>query len=186
MQRETVQLALQKCSLSAEELSCIFAGDLQSQCAGTSYGLRPLEIPFFGIYGACSTMAESLLLAAMFMANGIGEYAAAVTSSHFSTAERQFRFPLSYGGQRPPTAQWTCTASGAVILERPDGDCEDGIGVAGACVGKMVDLDVTDANHMGAVMAPAADTIVRYFGATGTNPTDYDTIVTGDLGWIGS
>ena len=121
MQRRTVQLALDKCGLQDSDLSCICAGDLMNQCIGSTYGMRPLEIPLLGIYGACSTMAEGLLLASFLAAGGVGEYTAAVTSSHFSTAERQFRFPLSYGGQRPPTAQWTCTGSGAVILQQPDG-----------------------------------------------------------------
>lgn len=186
MQRQTIQLALDKSGLKDSDLSCICAGDLLNQCIGSTYGLRPLEIPLLGIYGACSTMAEGLLVASLLAESGIGEYTAAVTSSHFSTAERQFRFPLSYGGQRPPTAQWTCTASGAVILQQPDGKPE-GICVTGGCIGTMIDLGVTDANHMGAAMAPAAaDTIVRYLKAAGTQPTAYDAIVTGDLGLIGS
>ena len=170
MQRRTVQLALDKCGLQDSDLSCICAGDLMNQCIGSTYGMRPLEIPLLGIYGACSTMAEGLLLASFLAAGGVGEYTAAVTSSHFSTAERQFRFPLSYGGQRPPTAQWTCTGSGAVILQQPDG-IPDGVCVTGGCIGTMVDLGVTDANHMGAAMAPAAaDTLVRYFKGTNTAP----------------
>lgn len=186
MQRRTVQLALDKCGLQDNDLSCICAGDLMNQCIGSTYGMRPLEIPLLGIYGACSTMAEGLLLASFLAAGGVGEYTAAVTSSHFSTAERQFRFPLSYGGQRPPTAQWTCTGSGAVILQQPDG-IPDGVCVTGGCIGTMVDLGVTDANHMGAAMAPAAaDTLVRYFKGTNTAPDTYDAIVTGDLGLIGS
>ena len=181
MQRRTVQLALEKSGLRDSDLSCICAGDLMNQCIGSTYGMRPLEIPLLGIYGACSTMAEGLLTASFLAAGGVGEYTAAVTSSHFSTAERQFRFPLSYGGQRPPTAQWTCTGSGAVIFQQPDG-VPDGVCVTGACIGIMVDLGVTDANHMGAAMAPAAaDTIVRYLKATQTAPEQYDAIVTGDL-----
>ena len=186
MQRRTVQLALEKSGLRDSDLSCICAGDLMNQCIGSTYGMRPLEIPLLGIYGACSTMAEGLLTASFLAAGGVGEYTAAVTSSHFSTAERQFRFPLSYGGQRPPTAQWTCTGSGAVIFQQPDG-VPDGVCVTGACIGIMVDLGVTDANHMGAAMAPAAaDTIVRYLKATQTAPEQYDAIVTGDLGAVGS
>lgn len=186
MQRQTIQMALDKCGLTKEEISCICAGDLMNQCIGSTYGLRPLEIPLLGVYGACSTMAESLLVASLLAESGVGEYTAAVTSSHFSTAERQFRFPLSYGGTRPPTAQWTCTASGAVIVQRPEGKPE-GVCVTGSCIGKIIDLGVTDANHMGAAMAPAAaDTIVRYLEATGRQPSSYDAIVTGDLGLIGS
>ena len=186
MQQQTIQLALKKCSLSDKDICCICAGDLLNQCIGAVYGLRPLEIPMLGIYGACSTMAEGILIASLIAASGIGEYTAAVTSSHFSTAERQFRFPLAYGSQRPPTAQWTCTAAGAVVLQRSDGT-KNGIRIQGGCIGKMVDLGVTDANHMGAAMAPAAaDTLVRYFRAAGTQPSDYDAVVTGDLGLIGS
>lgn len=189
MQRQTVLLALEKCGMEESQLSCICAGDLINQCTGSTYGLRPLEIPFLGIYGACSTMAEGLLTASLLAASGVGEYTAAVTSSHFSTAERQFRFPLAYGGQRPPTAQWTCTASGAVILRQPEEEPEraSGLFVTGCCIGTIVDLGVTDANHMGAAMAPAAaHTIVRYLQATGTQPSSYDAIITGDLGCIGS
>ncbi len=186
MQQETLTLALAKSGLTAQSLGCILAGDLMDQCIGSTFGLRSFGIPLLGIYGACSTMAEGLLLSSVLTASGAVTYAAAVTSSHFSTAEKQFRYPLSYGGQRPPTAQWTCTASGAVILEQPDGVTE-GICVTGGCVGKIVDLGVTDANHMGAAMAPAAaDTIARYLEAAGTQPHAYDAIVTGDLGLVGS
>ena len=186
MQRRTVQLALEKSGLRDSDLSCICAGDLMNQCIGSTYGMRPLEIPLLGIYGACSTMAEGLLTASFLAAGGVGEYTAAVTSSHFSTAERQFRFPLSYGGQRPPTAQWICTGSGAVILQQPDG-VPDGVCVTGACIGIMVDLGVTDANHMGAAMAPAAvQSILTHLENRGATPRDYDAIFTGDLGTFGS
>ncbi len=182
-QIEAVNTALRKAKLVTEDIDLICAGDLINQCIGSAYSVRETEIPFFGLYGACSTMAEGLLIAAVMTDCGIAEHAAAVTSSHFSTAERQFRFPLSYGGQRTPTAQWTCTASGAVILARNSG----GIRVAGGCIGKIADLNVTDINNMGSAMAPAAaDTIMRYLSATGTCPRDYDHIVTGDLGIVGS
>ena len=182
-QIEAVNTALRKAGLVTEDIDLICAGDLINQCIGSAYSVRETEIPFFGLYGACSTMAEGLLIAAVMTDCGIAEHAAAVTSSHFSTAERQFRFPLSYGGQRTPTAQWTCTASGAVILARNSG----GIRVAGGCIGKIADLNVTDINNMGSAMAPAAaDTIMRYLSATGTSPRDYDHIVTGDLGIVGS
>ncbi len=186
MQKETLELALQKSGLQAGDIGCICAGDLLNQCIGSTFGLRSFGIPMLGVYGACSTMAEGLLIASVLAESGAASYTAAVTSSHFSTAEKQFRYPLSYGGQRPPTAQWTCTASGAVLLEQQDG-IKGGVCVTGACVGKIVDLGVTDANHMGAAMAPAAaDTIVRYLQATGTQPSTYDAIVTGDLGVVGS
>jgi stage V sporulation protein AD len=182
-QLEAVGLALRKAGLEKEDIGVICAGDLLNQCIGSAYSGRELEIPFLGLYGACSTMAESLISAAVLTDCGIAHCAAAVTSSHFSTAERQFRFPLSYGGQRTPTAQWTCTASGAVILSREGGD----IGICGGCIGRIRDLGITDINNMGSAMAPAAaDTIIRYLSATDTVPADYDFIVTGDLGLVGS
>lgn len=183
LQSETLQLALRKANLEPADLNCVLAGDLINQCTSSSFALRDLEIPFLGLYGACSTMAESLLLGSLLTEGGFCETAAAVTSSHFSTAERQFRFPLSYGGQRTPTSQWTCTASGAVVLSAAG----KAPFVRGVCIGKIQDLGVTDANNMGAAMAPAAaDTIFRYLQDTGTKPEDYDTIVTGDLGNIGT
>lgn len=182
-QLEAVELALGKAQLQRESLDAICAGDLINQCVGSAYSIRELSVPFLGLYGACSTMAEGLLIASILTDSGITKKAAAVTSSHFSTAERQFRFPLSYGGQRTPTAQWTCTASGAVILSHDSGSVE----VAGGCIGKIADMKVTDINNMGSAMAPAAaDTIQRYLSATQTSPADYDYIVTGDLGVVGS
>ena len=182
-QLEAVGLALRKAGLQKENIDLICAGDLINQCIGSAYSVRELSVPFLGLYGACSTMAEGLLIASVMTDSGIAEHAAAVTSSHFSTAERQFRFPLSYGGQRTPTSQWTCTASGAVIVSRDSGS----ITVAGGCIGKIADLEITDINNMGSAMAPAAaDTIMRYLSATGTAPEDYDYIVTGDLGVVGS
>jgi len=182
-QLEAVGLALDKAGLTIDDIGVICAGDLINQCIGSAYSMRELAVPFLGLYGACSTMAEGLLIASVMADCGIAEHTAAVKSSHFSTAERQFRFPLSYGGQRTPTAQWTCTASGAVILSREDGT----VGVAGGCIGRIADLSVSDINNMGSAMAPAAaDTIQRYLAATGTSPADYDFIVTGDLGLVGS
>lgn len=182
-QLEAVSLAVQKAGITKEDIDIICSGDLINQCIGSTYGLRELEIPFLGIYGACSTMAEGLLISSILTENNVANRAIAVTSSHFSTAERQFRFPLSYGGQRTPTAQWTCTASGAVILSKTNGL----IKVTGGCIGKITDMDVSDINNMGSAMAPAAaTTIQRYLTATGTNPADYDFIVTGDLGIVGS
>jgi len=182
-QREAVSMALEKAELKNDSLDIIFAGDLINQCISSAYALRELEIPFMGLYGACSTMAEGLLMSAVYTDSGAAKKTAAVTSSHFSSAERQFRFPLSYGGQRTPTSQWTCTASGAAIV------AVNGYGprIAGGCIGKIVDLGVNDINQMGSAMAPAAaDTIERYLKATGTKPEDYDCIVTGDLGIVGS
>lgn len=182
-QLEAVSLAVRKADLVKEDIDMICAGDLINQCTGSSYGLRELEIPFLGLYGACSTMAEGLLTASLLVDSGAAKRTAAVTSSHFSTAERQFRSPLSYGGQRTPTAQWTCTASGAVILESGNGGTE----IVGGCIGKIADMGITDITNMGAAMAPAAAaTILRYLKVTETAPADYDLIVTGDLGTLGS
>ncbi len=182
-QLEAVSLAVRKASLTKEDIDVICSGDLINQCIGSAYGLRDLEIPFLGLYGACSTMAEGLVIASHFVENNAAKRAIAVTSSHFSTAERQFRFPLSYGGQRTPTSQWTCTASGAVILSADKGD----IAIVGGCIGKIADMGISDINNMGSAMAPAAaETIKRYLDASGLTPEDTDFIVTGDLGTVGS
>lgn len=182
-QLEAVCAAINKVNLLKENIDAIFSGDLINQCIGSAYGLRELEIPFVGLYGACSTMAEGLLMSALLCESGAVNRTVAVTSSHFSTAERQFRFPLSYGGQRTPTSQWTCTASGAAIVSNDNGEAK----IIGGCIGKITDMGVTDINNMGSAMAPAAaETISRYLEATGTKPTDYDCIVTGDLGIVGS
>ncbi len=181
--KQTVGLAISKAGLKDADIDYILSGDLINQCIGTTYGLRSLNIPFLGIYGACSTMAEGLLLGSLLTDSGIGGNIAAATSSHFSTAERQFRFPLSYGGQRTPSAQWTCTASGAVILS-PEGGAPY---IRGASIGTITDLGITDANNMGAAMAPAAaSTIKKYLEDTKLSPSDLDYIVTGDLGIVGS
>jgi len=183
LQKESLSRALEKGNLSSEEIELLFAGDLLNQCIGSSYGLREMNIPFLGLYGACSTMAESLLLAALSVDSGAVKLAAAVTSSHFCSAERQFRYPLEYGGVRPPTAQWTVTGSGAAIVS----DTGSGPYIDAVTVGKICDLGVTDINNMGAAMAPAAaDTLTRFFTDTQTKPADYDLILTGDLGFIGS
>lgn len=182
-QLEAVSIAVRKADLVKEDIDVICAGDLINQCTGSSYGLRSLDIPFLGMYGACSTMAESLLTASLAVESGAAYRTAAVTSSHFSTAERQFRAPLSYGGQRTPTSQWTCTASGAVILSHEKGD----LAVKGGCIGRIADMGICDITNMGSAMAPAAaDVIMRYLKATGTSPENYDRIVTGDLGTLGS
>ncbi len=182
MLMQTVKNAIKKAGLKQDDINCIFSGDLINQCLSTSYGLRSLDIPFLGIYGACSTMAEGLLLSSFFSASVDGKFCAA-TSSHFSTAERQFRLPLSYGGQRTPSAQWTCTASGSVVVSSKGTSPF----VRAVSVGKIIDLGITDANNMGAAMAPAAaNTIKTYFEDTGLTPDDFDYIVTGDLGTVGS
>ena len=184
MQQVAVIKAMQNANLTASEIDAIFAGDLLNQCIGSNYGLRELAIPFVGVYGACSTMAEAILVAAIFIESGHFRKTISVTSSHFCAAERQFRFPLEYGGQRPKTSQWTVTAAGAVLLEEGK---ENGILIKGGCIGRIVDFGIKDINNMGAAMAPAAaDTIVRFFKTTRTSCNDYDLILTGDLGEIGS
>lgn len=183
LQRRAMDLLLQKSGCTEEDVSCMFAGDLINQCTSSTFGLRHLDIPYFGIFGACSTFAEGLLLGAAMIAGLDLPRCAVLTSSHFSSAERQFRFPLSYGGQRTPNAQWTCTAAGAAMLTPTDQPPY----IRGLCAGRIRDPGMTDANNMGAAMAPAAaDSIARYLSATRTAPSDYDAIVTGDLGLVGS
>lgn len=183
LQKDAVNTALAKAQLSTTDIDLMFAGDLLNQCIGSSFGLREMGIAMYGLYGACSTMAESLGLAAIFADNSLVSNAIAVTSSHFCSAERQFRFPLEYGGQRTPTAQWTVTGSGAVIVAK-SGNAPF---IKAVTVGKMQDYGVKDINNMGAAMAPAAeDTIMQYLTDTKTKPSDYDLILTGDLGIVGS
>ncbi len=182
MQKSAVAHAVEKAGINLSDINYIFAGDLLNQCIGSSFGLRELEIPFLGVYGACSTMAETLGLAAMTVDGGFADCSAAVTSSHFCTAERQYRTPLEYGGQRTPTAQWTVTGAGALILSKSGGAPY----VTHFTAGKIVDLGITDANNMGAAMAPAAaDTLLAHFKDTGKRPEDYDLILSGDLGEVG-
>ena len=183
MHKQAVAKALEKADLSTKDIHCIFAGDLLNQCIASCYGIRELGIPFMGVYGACSTMAEALCLSAMFIDSGCGERAVASTSSHFCSAERQFRFPLEYGGQRPPTSQWTVTGSGACVVSKGDAPPY----IRAITIGKIEDLGIKDANNMGAAMAPAAaSTIKAYFEDTQTSPNDYDMIATGDLGQVGT
>ena len=183
LQTETVKIILKKCGMDASEINYIFAGDLLNQCMSSSFGLRSLNIPFLGQFGACSTMAQSLFLAATSIEAGIADYSVAVTSSHFCSSERQFRFPLQYGGQRTPTAQWTVTGSGAILVARN----EEGPKIKYCTVGRITDLGIKDANNMGAAMAPsAAKTLLSFFSDTKTKPDDYDLILTGDLGEVGS
>ena len=182
MQKMALNYALEKAGLQPGQLDYVFAGDLLNQCIATSYSLRARDVPFFGLYGACSTMAESMSLGAMLLDGGFGAHIAALTSSHFCSAERQYRNPLEYGGQKPPTAQWTTTGSGAVILSREG----KGPYLTHVTTGKVIDKGITDANNMGAAMAPAAFSTLRaHFRDTGRSPSFYDLIVTGDLGSLG-
>ena len=150
LQKNALDLAIQKAKIKAEDIDYVFAGDLLNQCIGSSFGIRDMGLPFLGLYGACSTMALSVGLASVFVDSGAARLAAAVTSSHFCSSERQFRFPLEYGSQRTPTAQWTATASGAVLLTTKE--CE--IKIKHYTAGEIVDLGIKDANNMGAAMAP--------------------------------
>lgn len=182
MQKEAVSRALFKAGLAPKDIDYIFAGDLLNQCIGSNYGLRDFNIKFFGLYGACSTMAESISLASVMINGGFADKCVAVTSSHFCTAERQFRFPLEYGGQRTPAAQWTVTGSGALVLEAEG----NGPYIRHVTAGRIQDYGIKDVSNMGAAMAPAAvSTLVDYFKDTGTVPESYDLIATGDLGSIG-
>ena len=182
MQQMTLELALEKAGLTDADLDAAFAGDLLNQCIGSSFSLRNRGVPTLGLYGACSTMAESLLLAAMSVSGGFARTALAMTSSHFASSERQYRFPLGYGGQRTPTAQWTVTGSGCCIV----GGSGSGVRIEAATIGRVQDLGIKDANNMGAAMAPAAiDTLQAHFRDLRRVPQDYDLIVTGDLGALG-
>ena len=181
MQRLCLNTALSKASLSEREVEAMFAGDLLNQCVGSSYGLLDFDIPYFGLYGACSTAAESLMLASAMLSAGFYKTCAAVTSSHYCSAERQYRTPIEYGSQRSPTAQWTVTGAGAFLL---GGGGK--IRVAEGLPGIVVEKGINDASNMGAAMAPAAaDTLLRYFHACGRSPEEFDLIVTGDLGFEG-
>lgn len=182
LQEETIKLAITKADLSLNDIQYLFSGDLLNQIITSSYAARQLSIPFFGLYGACSTMTESLSLGAMIIDGGFADKVVCATSSHFSTAERQYRFPLEYGSQRPFSSQWTVTGSGASVLSSSG----SGPYITYITTGKIIDLGIKDANNMGAAMAPAAiDTISQHFKDTGYTPDDYDLIITGDLGLVG-
>ena len=186
MQRHALNVALGKSGLSDKDLDALFAGDLLNQCVGSAYGLLSFDIPYFGLYGACSTCAEGLLLASTLVSKGVFSGCAAVTSSHYCSAERQYRTPVEYGAQRSPTAQWTVTGAGAFLVA--DASRYEGCGavITHGLPGKALDAGVNDASNMGAAMAPAAmDTLVRFFQGTKSTPKDYDLIVTGDLGFEG-
>lgn len=182
LQKRILEGLMSKARKQPADIDYILAGDLQNQCAGSHYGLRDFGIPFFGLFGACSTMAESLILGSLLIDGGFAGRITALTSSHFCSAERQFRLPLEYGGQRPPTSQWTVTGGAAVLLE----DCGGGPYITHVTPGRIVDMGIKDSNNMGAAMAPAAaDTLITFFKDTGTYPADYDIIATGDLGFVG-
>ena len=174
--------ALSKCDLPLSRMDCAFGGDLLNQCISTGFAARGLGVPYFGLYGACSTMAESLILGAITLSGGFARRALCMASSHFCSAERQYRFPLEYGGQRPPTAQWTATACGAAVLSAEG----SGVRITAATPGRVYDPGITDSANMGAAMAQSAyETLRTYFRDSGTGPEDYDLMVTGDLASIG-
>ena len=178
-QRICFNLALKKGSLATSDIDLLFAGDLINQCTGSSYGLLSFDIPFFGVYGACSTSAEALMLSALCLESSHYSCAGAVCSSHFCSAERQFRYPLEYGGIRTPTSQWTVTAAASFILTHEG----DGPFITEVLPGIVRDGGIKDANNMGAAMAPSAvDTLLRYFKTSGKSPSFFDGIFTGDLG----
>lgn len=182
MQKRALQFAAQKANLQKKEIRYVFGGDLLAQLTATSFGSEESNLPFFGLYGACSTCGESLSLAAMTVAGGFADCAAAVTSSHFASAEKEFRFPLGYGSQRPLAATWTVTGSGAFLV----GSGRGSVRISGVTPGKIVDMGVRDNMNMGACMAPAAcDTICQNLLDFGRDPQEYDKIITGDLGMVG-
>ena len=182
--QSAVKTAMKRANVTDGDLDGIFSGDLLDQCIASTFGLKQIGAQHIGLFGACSTMALSTIMASIAIDSGALNCAVAATSSHFCSAERQFRFPLEYGGKRTPTSQWTVTGSGALVLKN------SGQGTANikyATLGRMVDYDITDANNMGAAMAPAAaDTISRFFSETGLTAADFDLILTGDLGQVGA
>lgn len=182
LQKEALSLALGKAGVKPEDVRYLFAGDLLGQNIATSFGLMDYEIPLFGLYGACSTAGESLSLASMCVGAGYAKTVAALTSSHFASAEKQFRFPMEYANQRPVSATWTVTGSGAFLLSGKKGD----VRITGITTGKIVDMGIKDSMNMGAAMAPAAaDLIAQNLDDFKRSPQDYDKIVTGDLGYVG-
>ncbi len=184
MQKEAIETAVKKSGLPKREIQCAFAGDLLNQCIGSSFGMRDLGFPFAGLYGACSTMALSLALAGIFVDSGAVKNALAAASSHFCSAERQYRYPLEYGGQRTPASQWTVTGAGAAVVSESQ---ENTPHIEKVIIGSVRDLGITDVNNMGAAMAPAAaQTIGDFLKDTITTPEGFDMILTGDLGATGS
>lgn len=182
MQLRAAKKALEKAAMREEDIRMIFAGDLLAQSMASCFGIGNLERPVYGLFGACSTMGEALSLGAMMVAGGYGDNILAVTSSHFATAEKEFRFPLSYGNQRPLSSSWTVTGSGACIL----GKKRAKVKIAGITSGVVIDYGLKDNQNMGACMAPAAwNTILRHLKDFSRKPEDYDKIITGDLGYVG-
>ena len=181
MQKKAFELLMKKTSLAEQDFGAMYAGDLQNQCVGSSYGLMEFDVPYLGLYGACSTAAEGLMLAAMTVSAGYFERCAAVTSSHFLAAERQYRSPIEYGAQRSPTAQWTVTGAAAFCVEKSGAAV-----ISEVMPGIVIEKGINDSSNMGAAMAPAAaDTFLSYFRESRLKPSDFDAIITGDLGFEG-
>lgn len=185
LQERAAQLAITHAGCGKDEIRYVVAGDLLGQLMASSFGLSSLEKPLFGVFGACSTMGESMGIASMMVEGGFADYILAITSSHFASAEKQFRFPLGYGNQRPKAATWTVTGSGAVVIGKA-GTGHGKVQIAGITTGKIVDYGVKDSMNMGAAMAPAAaDAIATHFTDFENRPEDYDQVITGDLGMVG-
>ncbi len=182
MLKQSCQIAIQKANLTPQDIDFMMAGDLLNQIISANFTARDLAIPFIGLYGACSTMFEGLALGSMLVDGGFANYVLVSASSHYDTAERQYRFPIEMGVQRPMTAQWTVTGAGAVVV----GTRGKGPAITHVTIGKVIDLGINDPNDMGSAMAPAAaDTIIQHFKDTGRKPSDYDLIISGDLASIG-
>lgn len=180
--KETVNTAINKSGIPMQDVDFCFAGDLLNQCISSSFGLRECNVPFFGVFGACSTFVESMILGSMTIDGDFASNVVCAASSHFCSAEKQFRFPLELGNQRPPSSQWTVTGAGSAVISKNG----NGPFITAITPGKIVDREIKDANNMGAAMAPAAlDTLVTHFQDTGRKPSYYDAIFTGDLGYIG-
>lgn len=187
IQKHVTQILLKKANMTESDIRYIFAGDLLGQLIATSFGIEDLNIPLFGMYGACSTMGEGMALASMTVAAGYADKCIALASSHFASAEKQFRFPLEYGNQRPKSSTWTVTGAGAVLLADEEfARDKSHVKITGVTAGKIVDFGVKDSSNMGACMAPAAASLIKQnFTDFGVNETDYDLVITGDLGYVG-
>ncbi len=178
-----VEGAIASCGLLRDDIDVLLAGDLMNQIISSNFTARELQIPFLGLFGACSTMVESLIVGSMLIDGNFFKNVACASGSHFSSAEKQFRYPLELGTQRPPTSQWTVTGSGCAILSKT----KSSVRITKSTIGKVVDWNVSDVNNMGGAMAPAAlETLYTFFQDTNTKPDDYDLILTGDLGKLGS
>ncbi len=185
LQKEALGLAIGKSGLQKEDIRFLFAGDLLGQSIASSFGLADFQIPLLGMYGACSTCGLTIAAATMMIAGGMAQYAACVTSSHFASAEKEFRYPLAYGNQRPLSSTWTVTGSGAFVVSSVKSETDRAM-IAGITIGKIVDFGLKDSMNMGACMAPAAcDTIYQHLRDFDRKPADYDKIITGDLGTVG-